>query len=181
MTYFTYGCVCFVWQLKLAQLSVNVDFESLNEMRRRRSLSNNDTNRALGMLQSCLSLKRCRYAYGVTPSTISRLFNRFNATDSVCDSARSGRPRVTTQRQDNFIRTHSLRNRTLNARTLTRVLRTAAGVNVSDQTIRNRLHIRNLRPRRPDARIPLTRRHRSLPLDWCRRQLRWTARQWSTV
>ena len=28
---------------------------------------------------------------------------------------------------------------------------------------------------------PLTRRHRRLHLDWCRRHLRWTARQWSTV
>jgi hypothetical protein len=49
----------------------------------------------------------------------------------------------------------SLRNRTLNARTLTHELRTADGVNDSDQTIRNRLRARNLRPRRPAVRIPL--------------------------
>ena len=36
----------------------------------------------------------------------------------------------------------------LNACTLIHELRTAAGVNVSDQTIRNRLRSRNLRPRR---------------------------------
>ena len=67
----------------------------------------------------------------------------------MCDSARSGRPRVETQRQDSFIRTRSLRNRTLNVRALTHELRTAAGVNVSDQTIRNRLRSRNIRLRRP--------------------------------
>ena len=73
-----------------------------------------------------------------------------------CDSARSERQRVTTQCQDNFIRTLSLRKRTLiNARTLIHELRTAAGVNVSDQTICNRLRTRNLRPRCPVERTPL--------------------------
>ena len=134
-------------------------------MGRRRSLSNNARNRAVGMLQSGLSCRNVTDTFGVAPSTIARLFNRFNATKSVCDSTRSGGPRVTTQRQDNFIRTLSLRNRTLNARTLSHELRTAAGVNVSDQTIRNRLRSRNLRPRRPAVRIPLTRHHRRLRLD----------------
>jgi hypothetical protein len=69
-----------------------------------------------------------------------RVFNRFNATNSVCDSASSGGTRVTKQSQDKFIRTLSLSNRTLNARTLTHELRTTAGVNVSDQTIRNILN-----------------------------------------
>ena len=150
-------------------------------MGRRWSLSNNDRNKALGMLQTGLSCRNVAGTFGVAPSTISRLFNRFNATNSVCDSARSGRPRVTTQSQDKFIRTLSLGNRTLNARTLTHELRTAAGVNVSDQTIRNHLYSRKLGPRCPVVRIPLTRHHRRLGLDWCRRHLPWTAGQWSTV
>ena len=43
----------------------------------------------------------------------------FNAANYMCDSARYGCTRVTAQRQDNFIITLSLRNRTRNARTLT--------------------------------------------------------------
>ena len=69
----------------------------------------------------------------------------------------------------------------VNARVLQRELRTAAGVNVSDQTIRNRLHAANLRSRRPVVRIPLTRRHRRLCLEWCRPHLRWILRQWGNV
>ena len=69
----------------------------------------------------------------------------------------------------------------LNACTLIHELRTSTGVHVSYQTIRNRLRTRNLRPRCSAVRIPLTRRHRRLRLGWCRRHLRWTARQWSTV
>jgi transposase len=150
-------------------------------MGRRRSLSNNDRNKALEMLQSGLFCRNIAGTFGVAPSTISRVFSRFNATNSVCDSASSGGTRVTKQSQDKFIRTLSLNNRTLNARTLTHELRTTAGVNVSDQTIRNRLHSRKLGPRRPVVRIPLTLHHRRLGLDWCRRHLPWTARQCSTV
>ena len=52
----------------------------------------------------------------------------------VCDSAKFGHPKVTTQRQDKFIRALSLRNQTLNACTFSHELRTITGVNVSDQT-----------------------------------------------
>jgi hypothetical protein len=99
----------------------------------------------------------------------------------VCDSASSGVTRVTKQSQDKFIRTLSLNNRTLNARTLTHELRATAGVNVSDQTIRNRLHSRQFGPRCPVVCIPLTLHHRRLGLDWCLRHLPWTACQCSTV
>jgi hypothetical protein len=47
--------------------------------------------------------------------------------------------------------------------------------NVSYQTIRNRLHSRQLGQRCPVVCIPLTRHHRRLGLDWCRHHLPWTA------
>ena len=72
-----------------------------------------------------------------------------------------------------------MRNPCVKARAFTHELQTGAGVNVSDQTIRNNLRSRNLRC--PAVRIPLTRRHRRLLLDWYRRNHHWTARQWSTV
>ena len=92
------------------------------------------------MLQSGLSIRRVDAIFGVAYSTMSRLMIRFNATNSVKDRRRSGRPKATTHRQDNLIRTLTLRNRTITARALQGQLRTAAGVTVSDQTIRNRLH-----------------------------------------
>ena len=128
----------------------NLDFESLDEMDKIRVYP-------VGTLQICLELQ----------------FHRLNVTNSVCDSAKSVHPRVTTQCQDNFIIALSLRNQTLNACTFSHELRTTAGVNVSDQTIRNHLRKSNLRPRRPAVHIPLTQRHRRLRLEWCRRHLRW--------
>jgi hypothetical protein len=56
----------------------------------------------------------------------------------------------------------------VHAHVLQRELRTAAGVNVSDQTIRSRLHAANLRSRRSVVRIPLSRCHRRLRMEWCR-------------
>ena len=66
---------------------------------------------------------------------MSRLMIRFNATNSAKDRRRSGRPKDTTHRQDNLIRTLTLRNRKFTAQALQGQLRTAAGVTVSDQTI----------------------------------------------
>ena len=92
---------------------------------------------------------------------------RFNATNSVKDHRRSGRTNATTHRQDNLIRTLTLRNRTVTAQALQGKFRTAAGGTVSDQTIQNRLHAAGLRARRPVVRIPLKQRHMIHGLDWC--------------
>ena len=112
---------------------------------------------------------------------MSRPMIWFNATNSVKDHRRSGRPKASRHRQDNLIRTLTLRNRIITAQALQGQLRTAAGVTVSDQTIRNRLHAACLRARRPVVRIPLKQRHRIPRLDWCRRHLRWNVLQWSRV
>ena len=110
---------------------------------------------------------------------MSRLMIRFNATNSVNDRRWSGRPKATTHRQDNLIRTLTLRNRTITAGALQGQLQTATGVTVSDQTIWNQLHAAGLRARRPVVHIPLKQRHRIHCLDWCRRHLRWNGLQWS--
>ena len=49
--------------------------------------------------------------FGVHKSTISRLVQRLRATSRLTDRPRSGRSRVTTQRQDRRIRLVHLRNR----------------------------------------------------------------------
>ena len=55
------------------------------------------------------------------------------------------------------------------------------GVNVSVQTIRNRLNSRGFSARRPVKATPLTPRHRRVRQQWSRAHLRWTQQQWSTV
>ena len=51
--------------------------------------------------------------FNVKRTTISRLMIRLKQTGSTADRPRSGRPRVTTRRQDRHIRLIQLRNRLL--------------------------------------------------------------------
>ncbi|KAJ8362867.1 hypothetical protein SKAU_G00116980, partial [Synaphobranchus kaupii] len=75
----------------------------------------------------------------------------------------------------------ALRNRMMNATQLQAHLREVRGTQVSRQTIRNRLHQRGLRARRP-ARVPdHTTRHRRHRLAWAREHLCWTRDQWASV
>ena len=131
------------------------------DMSRRPPLSSNEQARALGMLQSGLSTRRVAAIFGVAYSTMSRLMIWFNATYSVNDCRRSGRPRATTHCQDNLIWTLTLRNPTITARALQGQLQIAACIAVSDQTIWNCLHT----ARRPVVRIPFKQRHTSFGLE----------------
>ena len=92
-----------------------------------------------------------------------------------------GRPKCTTRRQDLFIRTTALRRRTTNATRLKTELRTAANINVSQQTIRNRLYSFNLRSRAAAVRIPLTQAHCRARFAWCRLHKPWTRQLWGQV
>ena len=53
--------------------------------------------------------------FGVNVSTIERLVRRLRETGHLADRPRSGRPRVTSRRQDRTIRMAHLRNRHLTA------------------------------------------------------------------
>ena len=65
---------------------------------RRPSLNANTRSQALGMLRAGQSTRQVTAVFGVVQSTISRLLQRFNVTNSVNDRRRSGRPRATTLR-----------------------------------------------------------------------------------
>ena len=88
-------------------------------------------------------------AFGVHVSTIYRLTDRFLQNNNVVDRPRSGRPRVTSQRQDrNIVRTH-MRDRFLPATTTARQTVGTHNLPVSDTTVRRRLIAVHLNCRRP--------------------------------
>ena len=104
-------------------------------MGRRTSLSANNRSQALGMLRAGQSTRQVVAVFGVAHSTISRLLQHFHATNSVDDRRRSGCPRATTRCQDDYLQNLTMRNRQIMAGALQGKLRTATGVNQSDQTI----------------------------------------------
>ena len=78
------------------------------------------------------------------------------------------------RRQDLLMQVTGLRQRTINTSRLRAELRRAAIINVSRQTIRNRLHEFNLRSRAAAIHVPLTQVHRKARRTWYHLHLRWT-------
>lgn len=142
-------------------------------------LNNLQRGQALGMLQAGRTQEQVAGVFGVARMTICRLWRRFTTTGSVSDAPRSGRPRVTTPREDRYItRTHRL-NRFQPATETASSL--PNGRQVTSQTIRNRLRSVGVRSRRPFKGPTLTPDHRRRRLDWARTHVNMGIRWWNGV
>ena len=110
-------------------------------------------------------------------NTVSALWRRYQQSGNTRDRRRSGRLRVTSLRQDTYIRVTHLRNRLQTAALTARSIPCLR--NISPRAVRNRLRERNIRPRRPAIRPVLQRR--VARLAWCRAHLRFTRRDWARI
>lgn len=147
----------------------------------RRRLNDTNRGRALAWLQDGVGIREVGRRLQVHHAVIQRLRDRFNATGSTAERRRSGWPRSTTRQQDRLLALTALRQRTATANNLRQQLRAAANVNISDQTVRNRLREVNLRARWPAVRPVLTAAHHRARLTWCRAHVAWTRQQWAQV
>ncbi|KAK7105615.1 hypothetical protein V1264_016974 [Littorina saxatilis] len=147
----------------------------------RRKLSDLDRGRAMGWLQDGVAARQVAQRLAVAPSVIIRLKQRFHATGRVQERQRSGRPRVTTQREDRFIQRQAMQQRMATANNIRQRLQATTNPVVSGQTIRNRLHNFGLRARRPVRGTTLTANHRAARRAWCTQHVRWQRQQWAQV
>ena len=143
-------------------------------------LTNAQRERAVGMLQGRISMRQVAIRLGCNVSTISRLQQRLRATGRVTDRRRPGQPRVTTARQDGYIRQLHLRNRFTSASATGRQMVGRRGP-VSGRTVRRRLYAAGLIARRPYVGPILTQQHRQRRLRWATVHGRWTRQQWASV
>lgn len=144
-------------------------------------LSGSQRDQAIGRLNAGQTARHVANHFNVHVRTIYRLQQRFQATGSTSDRPRSGRPPVTTLRQDRQIVRSHLQNRFARA---TETARTTIGTHqrpISDDTVRRRLRQRNVRCRRPHVGPVLTDRHRRARLQWATQHLNWRHREWRTV
>ena len=106
-----------------------------------------------------------------------RLRRRFRVTGNVADRPRSGGPRVTTAADDQYIVLQHLRNRRLTAAA------TGRQYGIHPQTVRNRLrqNVQPIRAYRPYFGQIITRRHRTVRRNWCRRHLHFRRAEWYLI
>ena len=133
----------------------------------------------IGLLRAGLSFKEIARRTGRHCSTIGRLARKHAQTNDVKNRRPSGRPRVTSAREDrNLIRlarrypfssSPSLKRQWLPHRRF------------SNQTVRNRLKAAGLKSRRPIKRPKLTNNHKQLRLAWCRERIGWNLRSWQKI
>ena len=142
-------------------------------------LTNHQRSRAIGMLQANMSVIRVANHFRVSRQSINNLKNKYQATGTVVDKPRSGRPRVTTAAEDRHIRTTHLRNRFQTAAETSRQFRQARPV--CKKTILRRLRAAGIVARLPAKRILLRRRHTIARLQWAQQHRRWAVRQWDNV
>lgn len=147
----------------------------------RRKLGDFDRTRAIAWMQDGVAAREVARRLAVSHSVIIRLRQRHQATGSVQERPRAGRPKKTTQREDRYIRIQALQRRTTTANTIRHHLRGATNTAVSSQTVRRRLHAANIRARRPVKKPKLTAGHRASRLAWCRAHEPWTRAQWGQV
>ena len=126
-------------------------------------LSNEERACIVGMLEMGCSQTHVARRFNVSRSTIVRLVRRINITGSLRDRPRPRPPRVTSVRQDNFIRQRHLRNRLATAISIYSTSPSCLGNrgrHISSNTVRRRLRERGINCWIPYRGMVLTERHR---------------------
>lgn len=137
-----------------------------------------DRERWVGMLQAGMSQNAVAATVGRSQKTITLLWRRFQTTGYTDDQPCSGRPRVTTPREDRQIRLLHLRNRLLTA---VDSAQNALGRRISSQTVRNSLKRCGLKARRRYKGTELTDRYKTSRRNWARHHLLIRMQEWSKV
>ena len=146
-------------------------------------LTQDQRNVAVQMLLRGTSQAVIARNFQVSKSTITRLYQRLRQMGKTNDRPRSGRPRVTTHRQDRYIRLTHLRNRFRTAVETSQVTPGTHNNRISADTVRNHLREFGLRPRRPYVGMPLTPQRRQVRMAWLtqHRPNLFPLRQWRNI
>ncbi|GFV76901.1 transposable element Tcb2 transposase [Trichonephila clavipes] len=143
-----------------------VNHQTRGMMAQRRQLDMFTKGGIVGMLESSRSQTEVSRILNVDQSVISRLWQMFQRARNVTRQSASGRPRVTTPRQDRYLVISVRRQRGSTARALGSALTVAKGIRISRQTVYMRLNHAGLYSRRPAVYIPFTSAHKRARLNW---------------
>lgn len=108
-----------------------------------RRVSEVEVARAISLIENGFRIRQVARMFHRSPSVIQRLWNRYRETGQYKRRIGQGRKRKTTAIQDRFLVLSSLRNRIRTVNDLQCALRATHRVDISDQTVRNRILIGN--------------------------------------
>jgi hypothetical protein len=126
-----------------------------------------------------MSFKAIGRQMGYHYIVVSRLVRKHTQTNNVKDLPRSGRPRVTSDRDDRALQ-HLVR-RIPFATSPVLQQHWLSNRRLSTRTVRNRLKLARLKARRVIKRLLLADRHRRTRLAWCLARRGWNLRTWRKI
>ncbi|GFU05490.1 transposable element Tcb2 transposase [Trichonephila clavipes] len=119
--------------------------------------------------------------FDIAHSVVSWLWKSFKTTGMCSRRHGGGRVRSTTPAEDRYIVLSAKRNRRTTAQLVANQFLAATGKQISRKTVARRFRGGGLYTRRPVVSVPLTRKHRTARLQWCREHHNWTEQDWACV
>lgn len=113
--------------------------------------------------------------------SVFNVINYYKKTGTLHPKLRGGGKRKTTSRDDRKIVNLALQNRRATLEGLGNTLRNQHGMDISDTTVKRRLHEAKLYGRAARKKPLLMKRHREARYKWCKDKLNWTQAQWKKV
>jgi transposase len=124
-----------------------------------------------------MSMQDLANKYNVSKSTIHHIVKKKALYGSVADRPKSGRPKISTDRDNRTLSRMSMANRCL---TLAQ-LRMKWNIQASKTTVRNRLRAAGIRGYIARRKPMLTATHRKCRLRWCRDRRGWSVDAWRNI
>nr|CAH7728348.1 unnamed protein product [Callosobruchus chinensis] len=147
----------------------------------RNELSAFDRTRIIALWQEGLSRHQIANRLNVVISTINRTIRRYEETGKVNSRPRTGRPTISTRREDRYVAQLARRERSVTVPVLRSQFQRTCNRVISTATIRRKVLATRLRCRRL-LRVPLlTARYHTARLQWARAHQDWLLPQWGNV
>jgi transposase len=145
----------------------------------RRRISKAQRWQIIGIHTTGMSYKAIGRQMDYYYTVVSRLVRKHTQTNNVKDLPRSGRPRVTSDRDDRALKRLARRMPFATSPELKQ--HWLPNIRLSTRTVRNRLKSVGLKSRRVIKRPLLVDRHRRTRLAWCLARRGWNLRTWRKI
>ena len=146
-----------------------------------RDLSKGIRGQIIVLSNEGMSQRKIADKVSVSKGAVQRTLQRFKETGSFSARPRSGRPRVTIQREDRCIRTTSLRNRMATAGEIQALLNNTWEKPVSKKTVKRQLASSELNARLAVSKPLLRSQNKRKRLLWAKKYKHYTVDDWRKV